>query len=144
MSGGDVVCSGWLRKSPPEKKLRRFVSNVLILFKCTDSVVTAGLLGQDSCKFRGRFPTTAVQSLLVICRGFFRSKCWRSRNSLKTGSVPQKKWVSVWRLSVCSQHWNGCEMCIILICGVLIGCWTHLPVLGDHFFLKEHQVFFSD
>lgn len=26
MSGGDVVCSGWLRKSPPEKKLRRYVS----------------------------------------------------------------------------------------------------------------------
>ncbi|KAI3353083.1 hypothetical protein L3Q82_019653, partial [Scortum barcoo] len=25
MSGGDVVCSGWLRKSPPEKKLRRYV-----------------------------------------------------------------------------------------------------------------------
>uniref|UniRef100_A0A665UE68 PH domain-containing protein n=1 Tax=Echeneis naucrates TaxID=173247 RepID=A0A665UE68_ECHNA len=24
MSGGDVVCSGWLRKSPPEKKLRRY------------------------------------------------------------------------------------------------------------------------
>ncbi|KAJ8403625.1 hypothetical protein AAFF_G00349510 [Aldrovandia affinis] len=24
MSGGDVVCAGWLRKSPPEKKLRRY------------------------------------------------------------------------------------------------------------------------
>ncbi|XP_051240270.1 GRB2-associated-binding protein 1 isoform X2 [Dicentrarchus labrax] len=24
MSGGDVMCSGWLRKSPPEKKLRRY------------------------------------------------------------------------------------------------------------------------
>uniref|UniRef100_A0A8D2JDN3 GRB2 associated binding protein 2 n=1 Tax=Varanus komodoensis TaxID=61221 RepID=A0A8D2JDN3_VARKO len=24
MSGGEVVCSGWLRKSPPEKKLRRY------------------------------------------------------------------------------------------------------------------------
>ncbi|XP_066488119.1 GRB2-associated-binding protein 1 isoform X3 [Tiliqua scincoides] len=24
MSGGDVVCSGWLRKSPPEKKLKRY------------------------------------------------------------------------------------------------------------------------
>lgn len=24
--GGDVVCTGWLRKSPPEKKLRRYVS----------------------------------------------------------------------------------------------------------------------
>ena len=22
--GGEVVCSGWLRKSPPEKKLRRY------------------------------------------------------------------------------------------------------------------------
>lgn len=39
MSGGDVVCSGWLRKSPPEKKLRRYVSapsrkkhNVIVLF----------------------------------------------------------------------------------------------------------------
>ncbi len=63
-----MVCSGWLRKSPPEKKLRRYVSNVLILFKCTDSVVTAGLLGQHSCKFRVRFPTTAGQSLLAICR----------------------------------------------------------------------------
>lgn len=29
MSGGDVVCSGWLRKSPPEKKLRRYVSALL-------------------------------------------------------------------------------------------------------------------
>lgn len=29
MSGGDVVHSGWLRKSPPEKKLRRYVSNAL-------------------------------------------------------------------------------------------------------------------
>lgn len=26
MSGGEVVCSGWLRKSPPEKKLKRYVS----------------------------------------------------------------------------------------------------------------------
>lgn len=68
MSGGDVVCSGWLRKSPPEKKLRRYVSNVLILFKCTDSVVTAGLLRQDSCKFLVRFPTTAGQSVLAVCR----------------------------------------------------------------------------
>lgn len=25
---GDVVCEGWLRKSPPEKKLRRYVSNI--------------------------------------------------------------------------------------------------------------------
>lgn len=25
-SGDDVVCTGWLRKSPPEKKLRRYVS----------------------------------------------------------------------------------------------------------------------
>ncbi|XP_064417557.1 GRB2-associated-binding protein 1 isoform X3 [Latimeria chalumnae] len=24
MSGGEIVCSGWLRKSPPEKKLRRY------------------------------------------------------------------------------------------------------------------------
>ncbi|XP_042195278.1 GRB2-associated-binding protein 1 isoform X2 [Callorhinchus milii] len=24
MSGGDIVCNGWLRKSPPEKKLRRY------------------------------------------------------------------------------------------------------------------------
>lgn len=29
MSGGDVVHSGWLRKSPPEKKLRRYVSIAL-------------------------------------------------------------------------------------------------------------------
>jgi len=26
MSAGDVVCTGWLIKSPPEKKLKRFVS----------------------------------------------------------------------------------------------------------------------
>lgn len=32
MSGGDVVCSGWLRKSPPEKKLRRYVSAPYVLF----------------------------------------------------------------------------------------------------------------
>lgn len=32
MSGGDVVCSGWLRKSPPEKKLRRYVSALYIPF----------------------------------------------------------------------------------------------------------------
>ncbi|XP_078514618.1 GRB2-associated-binding protein 2 isoform X1 [Lissotriton helveticus] len=25
MSGGEVICSGWLRKSPPEKKLRRYI-----------------------------------------------------------------------------------------------------------------------
>ncbi|MGH0152420.1 UNVERIFIED_CONTAM: hypothetical protein FKN15_049182 [Acipenser sinensis] len=30
MSGGDVVCSGWLRKSPPEKKLRRYASTTLL------------------------------------------------------------------------------------------------------------------
>lgn len=65
MSGGDVVCSGWLRKSPPEKKLRRYVSYILILFKCTVSVVTAEQLGQDSCKLV-RFPATAGQSVLVI------------------------------------------------------------------------------
>lgn len=34
MSGGDVVCSGWLRKSPPEKKLRRYVSALYILICC--------------------------------------------------------------------------------------------------------------
>ena len=33
MSGGDVVCSGWLRKSPPEKKLRRYVSAVVFILK---------------------------------------------------------------------------------------------------------------
>lgn len=32
MSGGDVVCSGWLRKSPPEKKLRRYVSTLFFIF----------------------------------------------------------------------------------------------------------------
>lgn len=26
MSGGEIICQGWLRKSPPEKKLRRYVS----------------------------------------------------------------------------------------------------------------------
>lgn len=31
MSGGDVMCSGWLRKSPPEKKLRRYVSSLSII-----------------------------------------------------------------------------------------------------------------
>ncbi|KAJ8383217.1 hypothetical protein SKAU_G00039950 [Synaphobranchus kaupii] len=30
MSGGEVVCAGWLRKSPPEKKLRRYHSVCLI------------------------------------------------------------------------------------------------------------------
>lgn len=70
------MCSGWLRKSPPEKKLRRYVSNILILFKCTVRVVTAEQLGQDSCKFLVRFPTTtAGQSVLVIWRlGIFLSK----------------------------------------------------------------------
>lgn len=24
MSGGEIICQGWLRKSPPEKKLRRY------------------------------------------------------------------------------------------------------------------------
>ncbi|KAJ8782407.1 hypothetical protein J1605_010115 [Eschrichtius robustus] len=27
MSGGEVVCSGWLRKSPPEKKLKRYAGD---------------------------------------------------------------------------------------------------------------------
>lgn len=31
MSGGEVVCSGWLRKSPPEKKLKRYVSALALL-----------------------------------------------------------------------------------------------------------------
>lgn len=31
MSGGEVVCQGWLRKSPPEKKLRRYVSPLPVL-----------------------------------------------------------------------------------------------------------------
>lgn len=61
MSGGDVVCSGWLRKSPPEKKLRRYVSTVLIVFKCTQ---TAELLAQDSCKCTVCFLKTAGQSIL--------------------------------------------------------------------------------
>ncbi|TKC37851.1 hypothetical protein EI555_020621, partial [Monodon monoceros] len=28
MSGGEVVCSGWLRKSPPEKKLKRYIPDI--------------------------------------------------------------------------------------------------------------------
>lgn len=39
MSGGDVVCSGWLKKSPPEKKLRRYVSALYnpILLRCNNN-----------------------------------------------------------------------------------------------------------
>lgn len=55
-----MVCSGWLRKSPPEKKLRRYVSTVLFVFKCTQ---TAELLAQDLCKCTVCFLTTAGQSL---------------------------------------------------------------------------------
>lgn len=33
MSSGDVVCTGWLIKSPPEKKLKRYVSaEALLIF----------------------------------------------------------------------------------------------------------------
>jgi hypothetical protein len=28
MSGGEVIFQGWLRKSPPEKKLRRYVRKI--------------------------------------------------------------------------------------------------------------------
>uniref|UniRef100_A0A3Q2UP27 PH domain-containing protein n=1 Tax=Fundulus heteroclitus TaxID=8078 RepID=A0A3Q2UP27_FUNHE len=43
MSGaGDVVCEGWLRKSPPEKKLRRYVSNSS--FKKTHSKPVSDLI----------------------------------------------------------------------------------------------------
>jgi len=31
MSSGDVVCTGWLIKSPPEKKLKRYVSAEALL-----------------------------------------------------------------------------------------------------------------
>jgi len=33
MSGGEVVCSGWLRKSPPEKKLKRYSVFLKILLE---------------------------------------------------------------------------------------------------------------
>lgn len=29
MSGGEILFQGWLRKSPPEKKLRRYVSHII-------------------------------------------------------------------------------------------------------------------
>lgn len=39
MSGAaEVVCEGWLRKSPPEKKLRRYVSTAL-LFKLLANIL---------------------------------------------------------------------------------------------------------
>uniref|UniRef100_A0A4W5RX23 GRB2-associated binding protein 1 n=1 Tax=Hucho hucho TaxID=62062 RepID=A0A4W5RX23_9TELE len=45
MTGGDVVCSGWLRKSPPEKKLRRYVSLSLIIFiSCFGSLPQSGCI----------------------------------------------------------------------------------------------------
>lgn len=34
MSGGEIICQGWLRKSPPEKKLRRYVSVPNAMFFC--------------------------------------------------------------------------------------------------------------
>ncbi len=34
MSGGEIICQGWLRKSPPEKKLRRYVSVSNAVFLC--------------------------------------------------------------------------------------------------------------
>lgn len=34
MSGGEIICQGWLRKSPPEKKLRRYVSVSNAMFFC--------------------------------------------------------------------------------------------------------------
>ncbi|KAK1786382.1 hypothetical protein P4O66_018073 [Electrophorus voltai] len=33
MSGGEIICQGWLRKSPPEKKLRRYSDCTFFLFK---------------------------------------------------------------------------------------------------------------
>ena len=34
MSGGEIIFQGWLRKSPPEKKLRRYVSELHFRFVC--------------------------------------------------------------------------------------------------------------
>lgn len=47
MSGGEVVCSGWLRKSPPEKKLKRYVS------RASTAVLRALLLPAGSPAARG-------------------------------------------------------------------------------------------
>lgn len=44
MSAGDVVCKGWLIKSPPEKKLKRFVSSTLVRVLCLEDECQAVLL----------------------------------------------------------------------------------------------------
>lgn len=44
MSAGDVVCKGWLIKSPPEKKLKRFVS------RSTHRTLVYVLCQEDECQ----------------------------------------------------------------------------------------------
>lgn len=49
MSAGDVVCTGWLIKSPPEKKLKRFVSRsihqILVYVLQQQVMLIKGVLG---------------------------------------------------------------------------------------------------
>lgn len=66
MSGGEVVCQGWLRKSPPEKKLKRYVS------------VSSGSAGSPACRKR-------PSPLLATLHGVFGLVC---PGSLRASPLP--------------------------------------------------------
>lgn len=75
--GGEVVCSGWLRKSPPEKKLKRFVSMEL----CVPGAVRGGSGPQCPA---GR--VTLPEGAWLLCQGygvcnFWFTNCWKNYKS---------------------------------------------------------------
>lgn len=131
-----MVCSGWLRKSPPEKKLRRYVSTVLIVFKCTQ---TAELLAQDSCKCTVCFLKTAGQSILHdrTHKGLAFALCVL-KNVFKIRFSPFKY------TRVCERGlWRFEQLCgngTIIVCAKPLlfrhhgMCETRLPVLCENSF----------
>lgn len=59
MSGGEILFQGWLRKSPPEKKLRRYVSHWHFMFFVVVFFFSVNLL--DWCK------SNWIYSLSLFC-----------------------------------------------------------------------------
>ncbi|KAJ7326926.1 hypothetical protein JRQ81_016685 [Phrynocephalus forsythii] len=67
MSGGEVVCSGWLRKSPPEKKLKRYGIYNFALKKARQGKARRGDVSPKFLKteMAGSFLRTSDLSALV-------------------------------------------------------------------------------
>ena len=104
MSGGDVVCSGWLRKSPPEKKLRRYVSALYIVFVAlcvisgARSVSWSGgqtCAGLVSCKTTFAVVCLCLSEPASPLSGLHHELARRTHGCLFLGFLP------VWEWAVC-------------------------------------------